>query len=399
MKGSIVLKNKKNEVVRTIHGNTSTFYIIYRMDTHRIEHHNSLKELDKNKVDYVEVSKVNIKDLQKKPIQIAKIGTLELVENIDALSTDIETKEENDENFKKALKWVLVANIAFLCFSFLLSFVLKYFNPPQEVQVVTIEPRSEELKRPVVSPTEKRHRPKVAKRVAKKPKIVAKHKTPTRNMRKSHARSKSRTNINHVGALAALGSLSKSATNGGLNVNKIQTSKGAGMGGSQGSGGVQSAFYGKGLVGAALGPGHNVKGAGGYGTRGKGGGKAGYGRMSLSGASGAFFHPVEEEALIDGGLDRDEINAVIQRHLGQVRFCYEQGLQSEPDLAGRVAIKFVIGSRGHVNVANIANSSLRSRTVESCLVNKLKGWKFPEPRGGVDVKVSYPFVLKRASRG
>jgi hypothetical protein len=30
---------------------------------------------------------------------------------------------------------------------------------------------------------------------------------------------------------------------------------------------------------------------------------------------------------------------------------------------------------------------------------RLKTWKFPLPEGGVDVKVSYPFILRRAGQG
>jgi hypothetical protein len=83
--------------------------------------------------------------------------------------------------------------------------------------------------------------------------------------------------------------------------------------------------------------------------------------------------------------------------LGQIRYCYEQGLQSQPDMAGRVAIRFFIGGTGFVKTAAVYNTSLHARNVEGCITAHLKSWKFPEPRGGVVVKVTYPFVLKRVS--
>ncbi|HVK61699.1 MAG TPA: AgmX/PglI C-terminal domain-containing protein, partial [Bdellovibrionales bacterium] len=160
---------------------------------------------------------------------------------------------------------------------------------------------------------------------------------------------------------------------------------------------VQTTLYGKGLVAAPLGAGANVNGGGGYGTKGRGGGQAGYGKMSLIGSAGTSVLPLGHEALIEGGLDMSSIEDVILRNMAQVRYCYEQGLQVKPSLKGRVKVSFVIGARGRVRTAGVANTTLGSNQVESCIVSRLKTWKFPQPEGGFDVKVSYPFSLQRAS--
>jgi hypothetical protein len=182
-----------------------------------------------------------------------------------------------------------------------------------------------------------------------------------------------------------------------LQLDLAQASAGIGRGGSQGSGGVQTSVYSKGLFAAPLGSGGKVNGAGGYGTKGKGGGRAGYGQVSLIGAGNSFFQPVESEAWVEGGLDRNEIAAVINRHLSEVRYCYEQGLQTKPGLSGRLSMKFMIGPRGAVTVAQVQNSSLGHVPVENCIRDRLKTWNFPQPQGGVTVKVSYPFILRRVS--
>ena len=139
----------------------------------------------------------------------------------------------------------------------------------------------------------------------------------------------------------------------------------------------------------------NIKGGGGYGTKGKGGGKAGYGKLSLVGSAGNAPIPLGKEAIVQGGLDRDLISAVIERNKGQITFCYEQGLQGDPTLGGRVAVNFEIGSNGRVRTAGILNTTLHSSMVENCIIRRLKSWKFPLPEGGVNVKVSYPFLLRR----
>jgi hypothetical protein len=208
-----------------------------------------------------------------------------------------------------------------------------------------------------------------------------------------------KTNLKRMGALAVLGSLKNSKQKGGLNLNAVQTTAGPGLGGTGGSGGVQTTIYAKGLVGAPLGAGANVQGGGGYGTKGKGGGQAGYGTMSLVGAKGSDPVPLAGEATVDGGLDKDLIAAVIMKNMGQIRFCYEQGLQGDPNLAGRVAMGFVIGGNGMVKSANVENTTVNSKLVEDCISLRLRSWKFPLPQGGVDVKVSFPFVLRRTGQG
>jgi hypothetical protein len=121
--------------------------------------------------------------------------------------------------------------------------------------------------------------------------------------------------------------------------------------------------------------------------------------MSLTGAAGNSAIPLDNEATVDTGLERDMIKAVIDRNQGQVRFCYEQGLQQNPGLNGRVAVGFTIGGNGAVKIANIDSTTINSKVIEDCIVMRLKTWKFPLPQGGVDVKVSYPFVLRRAGQG
>jgi outer membrane biosynthesis protein TonB len=119
----------------------------------------------------------------------------------------------------------------------------------------------------------------------------------------------------------------------------------------------------------------------------------------MIGSSGGAPVPLGREAIIQGGLDSEMISAVIQKNMGQVRFCYEQGLQGDPKLSGRVAINFIIGTSGLVKIADIGSTSLNSKIVEDCILLRLKSWKFPLPEGGVEVKVSYPFLLRRTGQG
>ena len=205
--------------------------------------------------------------------------------------------------------------------------------------------------------------------------------------------------LKRLGALAVLGQLSKNRSKGGLDVGAARATAGAGLGGEAGSGGAQASMYGPGLVGAPVGPGANLQGGGGYGTKGKGGGQAGYGELRLTGGAGAAHVPLGRAQSVSSGLSKESIEAAIAKHLGEVRFCYEQGLQAEPGLAGRVAVAFVIGTSGRVSSAAVDSTTVHAQVVESCIVERLKGWGFPTPAGGVEVRVSYPFVLRRMGQG
>jgi outer membrane biosynthesis protein TonB len=217
---------------------------------------------------------------------------------------------------------------------------------------------------------------------------------------KNTPQAKSTNAIKRMGALAALGSLSNSKQQGGLDLGAVAKSAGPGLGGgTQGSGGVQTSLYGKGIVSAPLGVGGNLNGAGGYGTKGKGGGSAGYGKLSLVGSAGTSVVPVGTEVISGGGLSNEDIWAVIRRNQGQIRFCYEQGLQSDPKLKGTVRTNFTINSNGQVAAISIAGTTLNSKIVEDCISLRIKSWKFPLPQGGKSISVQVPFNLTKQGQG
>ena len=53
-----------------------------------------------------------------------------------------------------------------------------------------------------------------------------------------------------------------------------------------------------------------------------------------------------------------------------------------------------ISPKGYVQQASVSQTSLRNATVERCMTQKIRTWKFPEPKGGGIVIVNYPFIFK-----
>lgn len=139
---------------------------------------------------------------------------------------------------------------------------------------------------------------------------------------------------------------------------------------------------------------------GGIGTGGKGGGVGGYKAGSGLGTGNIGNGEVgldDEESVIDGGLDRDVIAGVIKQHIGQIKYCYERQLSANPDLYGKIKVQFSIDSDGLVNSQSIGQSTLKSALVEECILRRIATWKFPKPKGGTKVLVSYPFLFKSAN--
>ncbi|MEY4615385.1 MAG: hypothetical protein RJB66_345 [Pseudomonadota bacterium] len=103
---------------------------------------------------------------------------------------------------------------------------------------------------------------------------------------------------------------------------------------------------------------------------------------------------LHKESEVSGGLDRDVIAKYINSQKGKILFCYERQLSANPGLFGKVSVKFQITGNGRVEAQNITESTLSNQNVESCLLQLMANWQFPEPKGGVRVLVSYPFVFK-----
>jgi hypothetical protein len=95
---------------------------------------------------------------------------------------------------------------------------------------------------------------------------------------------------------------------------------------------------------------------------------------------------------VGGRLPSDVIQRVVRQNFGRFRACYEAGLRNNPNLAGRVAVAFVIGRDGSVGQAQNAGSDLPDGGVVSCVTRAFYGLSFPAPESGI-VTVTYPIAF------
>ena len=91
-------------------------------------------------------------------------------------------------------------------------------------------------------------------------------------------------------------------------------------------------------------------------------------------------------------LDRDIIRRIVRANISEIRHCYNRGLVRDPDLTGTVTVEFTIGPTGHVSASSVRSTDLPA-DVADCIADAPKRWTFPEPEGGGNVIVAYPFIL------
>src|SRR5262249_14448324 len=97
-----------------------------------------------------------------------------------------------------------------------------------------------------------------------------------------------------------------------------------------------------------------------------------------------------------GRLPPEVIQRVVRQNFGRFKASYEGGLRGNPNLQGRVAVRFVINHEGAVsNVAN-GGSDLPDAGVVSCVTRAFYGLSFPQPENGI-VTVTYPIVFSPAN--
>lgn len=165
------------------------------------------------------------------------------------------------------------------------------------------------------------------------------------------------------------------------------------IGDSFGAGGLGLSGVGEGGGGRGEGIGLGNIGTIGHGA-GTGTGQGfGSGHGRLGGAHQTRAPSIRQGATqVNGRLPPEVIQRIVRQNFGRFRLCYENGLRTNPNLQGRVAVKFVIDRGGAVSTASDGGSDLPDQGVVSCVVRNFGNLSFPQPEGGI-VTVVYPIIF------
>jgi hypothetical protein len=105
--------------------------------------------------------------------------------------------------------------------------------------------------------------------------------------------------------------------------------------------------------------------------------------------------PLRDPSEPEGRLPPEVVQRVIRSARGKVKACYAKALQRQPDLQGRVTVRFLIARSGRVTKTD-ACAQIADGVLSDCVRHVFDTLVFPAPEGGV-VTVRYPVVFSPGS--
>ncbi len=122
------------------------------------------------------------------------------------------------------------------------------------------------------------------------------------------------------------------------------------------------------------------------------------GPLTVAGPAAAENAPEGRSEPIDltatGSLPKESIDTEIRMHLREIQACYQRELNRQPNLEGKVVVRFEISPEGSVAWVEVAGTDMKETPVPSCVSEVIGGLEFPEPAGGGVVRVTYPFRFR-----
>jgi len=92
---------------------------------------------------------------------------------------------------------------------------------------------------------------------------------------------------------------------------------------------------------------------------------------------------------IDAFVVRDKI----RKDLPRINRCYESALRYEPELEGKVAVRFAVIRTGYVRGVHVVENTTGNASVERCVARIVSALRFPRRRNGKSVRFTFPFVF------
>ncbi|MDW7681678.1 MAG: AgmX/PglI C-terminal domain-containing protein [bacterium] len=81
-----------------------------------------------------------------------------------------------------------------------------------------------------------------------------------------------------------------------------------------------------------------------------------------------------QQAVVSGRRDPDEISAVVNRHNATIQACYQRELRRNPNLKGKLVVRFTISPAGTVKDVQLISSTLNNSKVDRCIISRIRRW-------------------------
>ncbi len=112
------------------------------------------------------------------------------------------------------------------------------------------------------------------------------------------------------------------------------------------------------------------------------------GELKMKDPSGA------DGAGLTGGRSRANIMRVVQQNMASLKYAYNRRLADNPDLKGKITVKWAIDEFGKVLFCKVISSTINDPDLEAIIVQKISLWAFGQiDKPGDVTEVVYPFVF------
>ena len=102
---------------------------------------------------------------------------------------------------------------------------------------------------------------------------------------------------------------------------------------------------------------------------------------------------IKGESAGKGSRSVAAINRVVTRQQSRLKKVYESMLKRDPNLSGKLKVKFTIMPDGSVTGVSVVETTTNNATFDKRILSYIKRCKFPPIAGGSPVEVVYPFVF------
>lgn len=97
--------------------------------------------------------------------------------------------------------------------------------------------------------------------------------------------------------------------------------------------------------------------------------------------------------MIGGKIDKAALEKYIRQRTVAVQRCYLDAVRRNPNAGGRLVLELTISTNGRAGVS-VLSDDVGEPSVAKCVVAKMKGWKFPQPKDKA-VQLKLPFVFRQ----
>ena len=94
-----------------------------------------------------------------------------------------------------------------------------------------------------------------------------------------------------------------------------------------------------------------------------------------------------------GKLDAFVVRQKISKDLPKINRCYESALRYEPELAGKVKVRFDVMRKGSVQAIRVVENTTGHAGVERCVTRVVSNLRFPSRRTGKPLSFTFPFIF------